>query len=645
MFGLFFRLIGPRYPPAMCGLAGILVLAHAPGLADAIADAWAPAAELAITHRGPDGRGLHREAFTLPDGRAGALVLLHRRLAVLDPAGGVQPMARTVGRRRIQLVFNGCLYNHRRLRAEMASRRLPFVSDHADTETLAVGLAERWDALLPDLDGMFALAAWDGAAGRLLLARDHAGEKPLFYADRTTPDGARTVAFASAVPALLALRGAVGDPAPRLDAERLRGWIAFGRFGQPPFDWIHAVPPGHAAEFDLAAAEPGWRPRRWWTAPPRGAHTHAPACDTPAQALDALDRSIADRLDADVPLGCFLSGGIDSPLVAALAVRRAPGLRTFTVRMPDPRYDESARAEQVARRIGANHTTLECDAMPRQDLELLIPQLGLPLGDSSLLPTFWVSRAARRHVTVALSGDGADELFDGYARYRAAGLLRSWGALLRLIPSALGAGAHPRSSRSKLARLADAARGWGYEDLLAIFPKRHWNALLADAPEPPLDAAAGDDPSRADFFSYLPWDLLCKVDTASMSVALETRAPFLSREIVEARLAQPRAEHAGRKKLLREAAAGFLPAAVASAPKSGFAIPVGEWLRDDARGLGAMLREHLLDPSAFAALGGAAPFRPGAIEAMIQQHASGAADHSQRLYHLLVLSLWERSLR
>lgn len=629
----------------MCGIAGILALARHADRASAITEAWAARAQAALAHRGPDGRGAHRERFSLADGRAATLLLLHQRLAVIDPAGGAQPMTRTAAGRTIHLVFNGCLYNHRRLRAELAARRLPFSSDHADTETLAVGLAERWADFLPALDGMFALGAWDGRARRLLLARDHAGEKPLYYADRRAPDGSRVLAFASTVPALLALRGALGDDGPAgLDAPRLRRWIAFGFHDQPPLDWIHAVPPGHAVELEIDRPDAAWSPRPWWTPPARGSPMPSGGCESPATALDALDRSIADRLDADVPLGCFLSGGIDSPLIAALAGRRVPGLRTFTVRMPDARYDESDRAAQVARHLGTAHTTLECDAAPRQDLEHLIPQLGLPLGDSSLLPTSWVSRAARRHVTVALSGDGADELFDGYARYRAAGLLQSWGGLLKLLPAAVGARAHPRSARARLARLADAARGWGYEDILAIFPRRHWALLTADAHEPGPDATGEDDPSRADFLSYLPEDLLRKVDTASMSVALEVRAPYLSREIVEARLASPNPGHSGRKRLLREAAAGLLPASIARAPKSGFAIPIGEWFRTDFAGLGAMLRERLLDPTAFRVLGAAVPFRPGRLEAMIDEHAAGATDHSQRLYHLLVLSLWERSL-
>jgi asparagine synthase (glutamine-hydrolysing) len=370
-----------------------------------------------------------------------------------------------------------------------------------------------------------------------------------------------------------------------------------------------------------------------------------PPCRTPDEVLSALDRALADRLESDVPLGCFLSGGIDSPLVAAAAARRVPGLRTFTVRMPDPRYDESARAERIAAHLGTRHTTLDADAHPRADLERLIPQLGLPLGDSSLLPTHWVSRAARSHVTVALSGDGADELFDGYARYRAAGWLRSFGGLLALgsgLAGPLARGAHPKSARSFAARLVAAAKGWGYDDLLAVFPAGAWARLTGPGtPGPALDAAGSADPGRRDFLTSLPGDLLRKVDTASMAVALEVRAPFLAREIIEARLADPAPDHRGAKALLRAAAARVLPAGVAAAPKSGFAVPIGDWLRGP---LGGFVREVALDPSAFEPFAGVLPVRPGSAEAFVSEHQSGAVDHSQRVYHLAVLALWGRWL-
>ena len=256
-----------------------------------------------------------------------------------------------------------------------------------------------------------------------------------------------------------------------------------------------------------------------------------------------------------------------------------------------------------------------------------------------------MSRAARGQVTVALSGDGADELFDGYARYRAAGWLRSFGSLLALgsgLAGPLARGAHPKSARSFASRLIAAARGWGYDDLLAVFPARAWARLVrGGVPSPTLDRAGSSDPGRRDFLTSLPGDMLRKVDTASMAVALEVRAPFLAREIVESRLADANPDHRGAKALLRAAAARVLPPGIAEAPKSGFAVPIGEWFRGPLAGF---VREVVLDPSAFEPFADAVPLNPRAAEMFVSEHQSGAADHSQRVYHLAVLALWGRTL-
>jgi asparagine synthase (glutamine-hydrolysing) len=634
----------------MCGIAGILLVGpdaavRAFPLADALDAADAP-----LAHRGPDGTGRLDDTSNLPNGRTARLAFLHRRLSILDHVGGGQPMSRPGPRTGpdaapTAVVFNGCLYNHRDLRRDLEARGVPFTTDHSDTEALCLALAHRGPDALQDFDGMFALAAWNRRC--LLLARDRAGEKPLYFTQTTAHDGMQVFAFASTVPALFSIRRVMTPGAsPILDPERCRRWIAFGFGPHTPYADIDAVPPGGMVMLDLHTAEPRSVVSRWWSAPPRGASSES--LDKPDAIEAALDRAVRDRLDADVPLGCFLSGGIDSPLVAAAAKRHAPDLRTFTVRMPDPAYDESARAAAVAAHLGTNHTTLECDADPVADLETLIAQLGLPLGDSSLLPTAWVSRAARRHVTVVLTGDGADELFDGYARYRAAGLLRDWSSLLALLPSGLiERGADPKSRRARLARLADAARvgGWGYEDLLAIFPARHWSRLTASPAPACVNRAALDDPSRDDLASYLPDDLLRKVDTASMHVALEARAPFLARAFLAARPASPTPDHQGRKRLLRDLARRVLPPGLADAPKSGFAIPIGRWFRENFAGLGTLLRQRVLDPAAFTPLDAVLPFRSGAVQTLLREHETGVRDHSQRLYHLLVLSLWADTLR
>jgi asparagine synthase (glutamine-hydrolysing) len=628
----------------MCGIAGMLLLGPDEPVRDFhLVDAL-HAADAPLAHRGPDGVGHFHDLVTLGTGRAARVVFLHRRLSILDHAGGTQPMTRRgPDGAPTTVVFNGCLYNHRSLRAGLRDHGVVGTTDHSDTEVLTLSLALRGSNALSTFDGMFAFAAWDRRT--LILARDRAGEKPLYVTQGLTHDGLLFLAFSSTVPALLALRrAALPGLKPTLDPERLRRWAAFGYAPHTPLADLDAVPPGGMVTFDLHAANPSAQVSRWWSPPPRG--RYAETLDSPNEIDAALDRSVRDRLDADVPLGCFLSGGIDSPLVARAAKELTQDLRTFTVRMPDPAYDESGRAAAIATHLGTRHTTLECDPDPVADLQALITQLGLPLGDSSLLPTAWVSRAARRHVTVALSGDGADELFDGYARYRAAGLLRDWASLLALLPgSLLDQGGAPKSVRTRLARLADAARGWGYEDLLAIFPARHWSRLTA-APAPAcVNRAALHDPSRDDLASYLPDDLLRKVDTASMHVALEVRAPFLAREFLDARPSSPTPLHQGRKRLLRDLARRVLPPGLADAPKSGFAIPIGRWFRENFVGLGTLLRQRLLDPAAFESIESALPFRPGAVESMLTEHDTGIRDHSQRLYHLLVLSIWAESLR
>lgn len=620
----------------MCGIAGIMVIdpARRPASGYELADRWLGLAEAAIAHRGPDGRGIYRAASDAESGRV-EVTLLHRRLAILDAAGGAQPMVRRAGAGEVAVVFNGCIYNHRDVRRDLAAAGGAFDTDHADTEVLAVGWGMKQERLLPDLDGMFAAAFWDSARNTLTLARDRAGEKPLWHTSGTLSDGRRIVAFASEIPALLSLRVLLGLPA-TLHPDALRTWIILGSSGTPPMNGIDAVGAGMLHEFRADGPRSPGPFASWWR-PPEPAHRPGIGA---TETLAALERSVITRLDADVPLACFLSGGIDSPLIAALAKKHKPDLKTFTVRMPDARYDESGRAAMIARHLGTDHTTLACEPTPVADLELLIPQLGLPLGDSSLLPTTWVSRATREHVKVALTGDGADELFDGYERYRVPTLLRRWGWLLRLMPGMTG---HPKSKRAKLGRLIDAAgRGTvqdGYLDVLSVFPVRHGARIGVGPPEvkPPEGMP---DPAGWEFRTVFATDLLCKVDTAAMSVALETRAPYLSEEILRGRLgAVP--ENQGRKRILREAAASLLPREIVTAPKSGFSIPIGDWFRTDFGGLREHLRARVLDRSSFATIGPAMNLsRPG-IEAMVAAHLSGAEDHSQRLYHLLVLAIWD----
>lgn len=328
--------------------------------------------------------------------------------------------------------------------------------------------------------------------------------------------------------------------------------------------------------------------------------------------------------------------------------------------MPDERFDESAAATETAEHIGIEHHVLECDPHPAEDLVMLIEQMGLPFGDSSLLPTYWVSKAARAHVKVALSGDGGDELFGGYRRHTIAPVLNKWHRLLGMIPASLLDRRVAGSKATYLARLATAARFGGYDELLAIFPTPDLRRLV-----PSIDGETighhrfhrVDDPLRRDFTHYLPDDLLRKTDTASMAVGLEVRAPFLAKELVEAAMRTPLdvlMPNGERKGLLKQVARKYLPDHIVDRPKQGFAIPIGEWFRIDYGGMRQLLHDHINSSDPFPGLGDAGvEISMGFVRTMMREHdAAGersinpwhGRDHSQRLYMVLVLSIWAKWL-
>jgi asparagine synthase (glutamine-hydrolysing) len=640
----------------MCGIAGILRV-HARGTTPPPQDAaipglWLDLLDRHIAHRGPDGAGRFRDRARRADGATVDVALLHRRLAIIDREGGAQPMvAPSTGPESTDLLavtFNGCIYNHRDLRRELESLGHRFTTDHSDTEVLLHGQRAWGDEGLPSrLDGMFAYAIWQRAAASLILARDRVGEKPLYTA--TLAPG--LYAFASTAAAVIALRerlrseGLVQGPlAP--DPRGMALWLRFGGSTLPMLQDIDELDIGVVARFgvhDLGNGAVSDFAQRvsFEDLPPRG---EAPTLTT--DSLDALlNNAVTSRLEADVPLACFLSGGVDSSLIAAIAQRHLGNLATFTVQMPDPRYDESAAAAATAAFLGTRHQTLTCEPTPAADLVALTQQLGLPFGDSSLLPTHWLSRAVRQHAPVALSGDGGDELFAGYERHAAARWIARFGGLLRNIPRAIGHAAHPTSRWSKVTRLSDAARA-GYEDLLAIFPRHELDLLLEGSAHllPPSSTPVLDAP-RHDFRWYLPGDLMRKSDTASMAVALEVRAPMLATSLVRAALATSldSLSPGGRRKgLLRALASRYLPRGVTDRPKMGFAIPVGEWLRSDFGGMRTLMLDHIgpaaTDPFPEPILG--LRLRRPRVDAMIQEHDSGQRDHAQRLYMLTTLAIW-----
>lgn len=620
----------------MCGIAGILRLTGAaPPTPPEVLDRL----DAAIAHRGPD--ACAREVLVAGDRE---LTLLHRRLTILDAEGGGQPMHwPAAGQRRLSVVFNGCIYNHRELRHRF---RGDYRSDHSDTESILHAWAALGPNCLRELDGMFALAMFDHQSRELWLARDLAGEKPLYFMG--APDGS-ILAFASTPGALWDLsRSDAARWRPGLDATVLARWMWKGYDEQPPMKSIRSMPPGCVARAKIVEGEIRIDLWRW--------ASESPVRDAPPD-LDAIDRALARsvslRLDADVATGCFLSGGIDSALVAGHAAEqlRAQGrrLRTFTMRMADPAYDESAAAAETARALGADHTTLDCPTTsPIEDLTRLIDQIALPFGDSSLLPTHWLARAAREHVTVALAGDAGDELFAGYRRHLANWLLAPTMEALAALPTRrIARAAHPKSAGSMVARLLEASRHRGYDDILAIFPTASLASVSPDAARLLPPGRAVPDAPLLDFQEYLPSDLLRKTDTAAMAVALELRAPLLSPAIVRMGLGSPMASLLawGRTKApLRALAARRLPESIARRPKSGFALPLSAWWRQNHGGLREFLSDLLASASPWGGVDLGLELSVGACQRLLEEHVSGRGEHSQRLYLILVLALWCRRL-
>ncbi len=630
----------------MCGIGGILLPRHRDGVRqpERLEELLARLDD-AVRPRGPDGHGRFASESTH---------LLHRRLSIIDHDGGVQPMTLdasgatwrpdAISRPATSLAFNGCIYNHRELRRELESVGERFSSDHSDTEVLARALRRWWTDALPRLEGMFALAAWrrlDDGVEELLLARDRCGEKPLHYLPL---DGG--VAFSSSAAPLLAISTRHAPHASREDATCLARWLAWG-FCDRPLRNVHELGPGSWMCFNSRSAccrgEFGHRP------------DNIPATSEPLTVVrveSMLRSAVHARLDADVPLGCFLSGGVDSSLVAAFAREARPDLATFCVAMPQATHDESGHARRVAALLGTRHRTLECSPDAATDLCRLIDSLGLPFADSSLLPTHWVSVAARQHVKVALSGDGGDELFRGYRRHQAAALLRRWGPPLRLA----GKATRPlHGMLGEAGRLLGAASGMGYPQIgMVIRP-----ATLVDLIGERLTAACLDDARAAwsregvmdapwwDFACYLPGDLLRKDDAASMAVALEVRCPMLDSGLVRACLGASEASlmpEGERKGLLRAVARRHVPAEVVDRPKQGFAVPLARWFREDFGGLGTLLGD---------VLGGADPFPENvlgfrvdrrSVGRMVDEHRGLVRDHSQGLFALLSLALWCRGM-
>jgi asparagine synthase (glutamine-hydrolysing) len=599
-----------------------------------------------LEHRGPDGAGLHL------DGPAG---LGHRRLSIIDLAGGAQPMANEDG--TVWVTYNGELYNELELRADLEARRHRYQTA-SDTESLVHLYEERGPRFVEALNGMFALALWDARARTLVLARDRMGQKPLYYAD--LPDGG--IAFGSEPKAVLANP----EVARSVDHDSLCRYLFFEYLPAPYSIWheLRKLPAGHL----LVWHDGRTRLERYWTSPiPPPAAEHCLFETAAAAFWETLRAAVSRHRRSDVPIGVFLSGGIDSSSVAAALCELEPAasIRTFSIGFEDPSFDESAHARAVAAHLGTNHHERVFSA---RTLMNLLPEIGTwldePFGDASVLPTHLLSRFAREHVKVVLGGDGADELLAGYPTFAVEGAARLFRGLPRAARALAGAavGRLPVDHRNfsfdfklkQFLRGADEPPALAHQRWLGSFSGREITELLVDPPGIDVEAEhierarrlfnpeARVDPLTSSLLlyqdTYLPEDILYKVDRASMACSLEVRAPMLDTVLVDQVAALPPHFKFGRgqtKRLLKRAAAGRLPEAILRRGKKGFGIPVARWLRGPLCGL----LEEKLGPDRLKRQG---LFRPEVVARLIGEHKSGARDNRKPLWTLLMFQLWHQ---
>jgi asparagine synthase (glutamine-hydrolysing) len=622
----------------MCGLAGVLRFDGAP-----IGASTLSAMGDRLRHRGPDAEGSFEDSSAAP-----SVGLVHRRLSIIDLSSVAdQPLPNEDG--LVQVLFNGEIYNFQELRRELASRHS--FRSHGDGEVIAHGYEERGDEIVAALDGMFAIAIWDGRRRRLLLARDAFGKKPLYY----WHDAQRLV-FASEIKALLA----AGVPA-AMDESCLGEYLAFGYVPTPRtlFRGIRKLPPASRLVVDANGVH---EPERYWDLkfPARGEEARIGLDDAAVHVRELLTEAVRRRLVADVPLGILLSGGVDSSLIAALAAKLTTGrIKTFTVGFEgDSFYDERAHAERVARHLGTDHHSEVVAADAASLIETLVDHHDEPFGDSSALPTYLVARAARRHVTVVLNGDGGDETFAGYDRFRAVlladqlprVLLLGLRALARLVPE--GADYHSQTRRFR--RFADKA-ALPFEDRIlswtSIFDLPALHALdtdslvqrdrLLSSYRDALRRVAGTSLLSQLLYlnarTYLVDDLLPKMDRMTMAHGLEARSPLLDRTLMSYAATLP--DHLKRrgaigKVVLKAAAAPLLPEGIVNRPKHGFGVPVGRWFRGELRPL---VEDTLLPRPRLGRW-----LRVSAIRDLLDSHNAGRTDAGHRLWTLLTLELWLR---
>jgi len=628
----------------MCGIAGIVSLGGPPLTREA-----GLAMAHRIRHRGPDGL----RAWVSPNGEC---VLSHARLAVIDLVTGDQPMGNEDG--SVQVVCNGEIYNFQSLRRELELLGHRFVTQ-SDIEVLVHGYEEWGEGVVGRIDGMFAFAIWDERRRELHLGRDRAGKKPLFWVQV----GDR-LAFASEVKALHALDWVPNE----IDATAFPLYLAYGYVPQPTtfYQGIQVLPPAHWQR--ASAGDPrGLRvsdPQRYWRLDWRAGEVGVADASRDVRAL--LGSAVEKRLVADVPLGAFLSGGVDSTLIVGLMRERIEGsIKTFSLGFADdPTYDETSFARIAAKKFDTDHTEFVVAADAVDLVDDLVYSYDQPFGDSSAIPTHIVSRLTREHVTVALTGDGGDEMFGGYPRFLGMELAERMPRTLAHAGHAIGRrlpyNANFRHPTRRFSRFFEAAalpadermlRWIGFftaslEKWLPEGAARPGRRDLLESIRSPWDRADGQSGfTRAlalNFETYLPEDLLVKSDRCSMAHGLELRSPFLDTKLMEFAAGLPDrlrfrgARPTSLKWLLRHAFSDLLPDEITTRGKMGFGVPLPTWFRNQWRPL---FEERVLakDARLFEWL------RRGPVQTLWAEHQSGGVDHGHQLWALLTLETWLRA--
>jgi len=628
----------------MCGIAGIIDLKHRP----ADTAALRRMCDL-LEHRGPDAQGIH------VDGNA---ALGHRRLSIIDLSTGQQPMSNEDG--TIWVTFNGEIYNFQLLRDELLKRGHKFATN-SDTETIVHAYEEYGDDCVQRFRGMFAFGIWDQNRRRLLLARDRTGKKPLFY---TVADG--QFLFASELQSL------VSHPSVRRDINpnSIDDYLAYSYIPAPQsiYKNVYKLPPAHVLTLETDKPAAGPQTKRYWQLA-YGPKSEVSERDALEGLSEVLTEAVRLRMISDVPIGALLSGGVDSSVVVAIMSQLATGpVETFSIGFADQRFNETPYARMVAEQYGTKHHELIVEPNAVEVLPKLVRHYGEPYSDSSAIPSYYVCQMTRQHVTVALNGDGGDESFAGYDRYLGSGMAERYRQLpsvlrkrfiepiLSLIPDSL-----PRNNRMRQAKrfvsVAALSTGSRYSRWVNVFPETGRQKLYSPEFAEQIAAYRAEDwflqvfedaqrrcpdPVDAllamDIESYLPFDLLVKMDITSMANSLETRSPFLDQKVMEyvARL-PTRFKLRGRtlKYLLKELGGRLLPAKLLHRRKMGFGVPLARWFRNELRPMleGVVLSDQALQRGYFNA---------DVIRTMACEHLSEKTDHSFQLWSLLCLEMWHR---